>query len=44
MKKPIIPISRVDDKTIDALIRLGYLYVDENGIHAKESKTKKKNY
>lgn len=36
MKTPIIPIEKADDKTIEALINAGYLYVDENGIHAKE--------
>ena len=35
-KTPIIPIEKADEKTINALVELGYLYVDENGIHAKE--------
>lgn len=38
MKTPIIPIEKAEDKVIKALIDLGYLYVDENGIHAAEQK------
>ena len=33
MKEPIIPIERANEETINALIELGYLYVDENGLH-----------
>ena len=40
MNTPIIPIKKADEKTINALIKLGYLYVDENGIHAAEQKEK----
>ena len=36
MKTPIIPIEKAEEKTINLLIELGYLYVDENGIHAKD--------
>ena len=36
MKTPIIPIEKTDEETINALVELGYLYVDENGIHATE--------
>lgn len=36
MQKPIIPIENADEKTISALVQLGYLYVDDNGIHATE--------
>jgi hypothetical protein len=38
MKTPIIPIEKAEEKVIKALIDLGYLYVDENGIHAAEQK------
>ena len=38
MKTPIIPIKKADEKTINTLIELGYLYVDEDGIHAAEQK------
>lgn len=38
MKTPIIPIEKADEKTINLLIELGYLYVDEKGIHATEKK------
>jgi hypothetical protein len=38
MKTPIIPIEKAEEKTINLLIELGYLYVDENGIHAAEQK------
>ena len=41
MKTPIIPIKKADDKTINALVELGYLYVDGNGIHATEQTNKK---
>ena len=37
-KKPIIPIKKASEETIKALINAGYLYVDENGIHAVEQK------
>lgn len=40
MKTPIIPIEKADKKTINALIELGYLYVDETGIHVAEQKNK----
>ena len=33
MKEQIIPIERANEETINALIELGYLYVDENGLH-----------
>ena len=36
MKTPIIPIEQAEEKVIKALIDAGYLYVDENGIHAKD--------
>ena len=36
MKTPIIPIEKASEETIKALIDAGYLYVDDNGIHAKE--------
>ena len=36
MKAPIIPIKRANEETINALIELGYLYVDENGLHVTE--------
>ena len=36
-KTPIIEIPKADEKTINLLIELGYLYVDESGIHAKEN-------
>lgn len=35
-KQPIIPIERASNETVKLLIELGYLYVDETGIHAKE--------
>ena len=38
MQTPIIPIEKANEKVIKALIDLGYLYVDENGIHAAEQK------
>ena len=38
MKTPIITIEKAEEKVIKALIDLGYLYVDENGIHAAEQK------
>ena len=38
MQTPIVPIEKADEKVIKALIDLGYLYVDENGIHAAEQK------
>jgi hypothetical protein len=38
MKTPIIPIENADEKLINVLIELGYLYVDENGIHVAEQK------
>lgn len=38
MKAQIIPIEQADEKVIKALIELGYLYVDENGIHAAEQR------
>lgn len=37
MKTPIIPIEKADEKTVNALIKAGYLYVDNNGIHANEN-------
>lgn len=37
METPIIPIERASEETVNALIELGYLYVDDNGIHAKEN-------
>lgn len=40
MNTPIIPIKNADEKTINALVELGYLYVDENGIHAIEQNKK----
>lgn len=36
MKQPIIPIEKADEKTINALVQLGFLYVDDNEIHATE--------
>lgn len=36
MKTPIIPIKKADEKTINALVELGYLYMDETGIHVTE--------
>lgn len=36
MKAPIIQIKQADEKVVKALIDLGYLYVDESGIHATE--------
>lgn len=41
MKTPIIPIKKADDKTINVLVKLGYLYVDETGIHVTEQTNKK---
>ena len=32
----IVPINEADPKTVDALIKLGYLYRDEDGIHVSE--------
>ena len=40
MNTPIIPIKNADEKTVKLLIELGYLYVDENGIHARERNKK----
>ena len=37
MKKPIIPIPKANEETVQALIDAGYLYVDENGIHVNEN-------
>lgn len=31
--KPIIPIKRVSEATIEFLIKIGILYVDESGLH-----------
>lgn len=42
MKKPIIEIKRANNETIKALIQLGYLYVDENGIHAIDTELNQK--
>lgn len=36
MKQPIIPIKNADNETVKALIKAGYLYVDNNGIHVVE--------
>lgn len=36
-KKPIIEIPRADNQVIKLLMELGYLYTDEDGIHAKEN-------
>ena len=41
MKTPIIPIEKANEETIKALIDAGYLYVDENGIHVTDQKTRK---
>lgn len=34
--KTIVPINQADEETVAALIKLGYLYEDENGIHVSE--------
>lgn len=36
MKKPIIQIESASEATIEYLIKLGILYVDESGIHVSE--------
>ena len=36
MKTPIIPIEKANEETVKALIELGYLYVDESGLHVTE--------
>lgn len=41
MKTPIIPIEKADEKTINILMELGYLYVDETGIHVAEQTNNK---
>lgn len=41
MKAPIIPIENANKKTINALVELGYLYVDETGIHVTEQTNNK---
>ena len=37
MKKPIIEIKTASEAVTKRLIELGILFVDENGIHAKET-------
>lgn len=37
-KTPIIPIKKASEETVKALISAGYLYVDEEGIHAVDQK------
>ena len=34
--KTIVPINEADEETVEALIKLGYLYRDEDGIHVSE--------
>lgn len=36
MKQPIIEIGRASEETVMALIKMGILIVNENGIHVKE--------
>lgn len=40
MKAPIIPIEKANEETVNALIKAGYLYVDETGIHVTEQTNK----
>lgn len=36
MKEPIVSIERASEATIEFLIKVGILFVDENGIHVTE--------
>lgn len=36
MKEPIIAIENTNEATIEFLIKVGILFVDENGIHVAE--------
>lgn len=36
MKEQILPIKRASEETINFLIKVGILYVDETGIHVIE--------
>lgn len=36
MKEPIIAVERASEATIEFLIKVGILFVDENGIHVAD--------
>lgn len=36
MKEPIIAVERASEATIEFLIKVGILFVDEDGIHVTE--------
>lgn len=38
MRKEIIPIKRADDKVIEFLIKVGILYITDDGLRVAEQK------